>query len=126
MSRTIRRLTGLLAMVGLLSAQLSLAAYACPRVAPDGAPAATPGVHADCAEHRSAPREGALCELHCQASLSVPSSPPQDIVAPAIAPLEVAQRLPQSSLPSVSARRPERVAMTTAPPATIRFCRFLI
>jgi hypothetical protein len=126
MSRTVRRLIGLVATLGLLSAQLSLAAYACPRVAPDGAPAAMPAVHADCAEHRSAPREGALCELHCQASLSVPSSPPQDIVAPATVPLLVAERPQQSPSSSVAERRPERLAMTTAPPATIRFCRFLI
>jgi hypothetical protein len=126
MSRTVRRLIGLVATLGLLSAQLSLAAYACPRLGQDGSPAATPSVHADCAEHRSAPRQAPLCEAHCQASLSVPSSPAQDIVVPATPPLEVAQRPPQASSRSVSERRPERVAMATAPPATIRFCRFLI
>ena len=126
MSRTVRCLIGLVATLGLLSAQLSLAAYACARVGPDGSPAAPPALHADCAEHRSAPRQAPLCEAHCQASLSVPSSPAQDIVVPATAPLLVAPYPAQASSPAVSARGPERVAMTTAPPATIRFCRFLI
>ena len=126
MSRTVRRLIGLVATLGLLSAQLALAAYACPRDAAGGAPAGAPAMHADCAGHPSAPLADALCGLHCQASVSVPSSPPQDIVAAAVVPLQVVGRPFQSLSAPVSARRPERLAMTTAPPATIRFCRFLI
>ena len=126
MSRTVRRLIGLVAAVGLLSAQLSLAAYACPRDLPGASPAGAPAVHADCAGDQQAALADALCEWHCQASVSVPSSPPQDIVAPTVAPLQVSERPPQASSPAGVARRPERVAMATAPPVAIRFCRFLI
>jgi hypothetical protein len=126
MSRTLRRLIGLVATLGLLSAQLALAANACPRDAPGGAPGGTPAMQADCAGHPSAPLADALCGLHCQASVSVPSSPPQEIAAPSVVPLQVAERPVQSPSAPVSARRPERLAMTTAPPVTIRFCRFLI
>ena len=126
MNRTIRRLICLVATLGLLSAQLALAAYACPRDAPGGTPAGAPAMHADCAGHPSAPLADALCGLHCQASVSVPSSPPQDIVAPAVVPLQVAGRPVQPLSAPLSARRPERLAMATAPPAAIRFCRFLI
>ena len=106
MSRTVRRLIGLVAALGLLSAQLSLAAYACPRVGPEGSPAATSSVHADCAEHRSAPSQAPLCEAHCQASLSVPSSPAQDIVVPAT--VLRGRATPAASLVAFGFRAPPR------------------
>ena len=126
MGRNLHRLGATVAMLALLFAQLSLAAYACPLpigVAPH-APAAA--MHADCAGHDAARVESALCELHCLVSVSVPSSPAADVGAVSMVPLTVdGPRAPSLAVPRL-AQRIAFARMATAPPVAIRYCRLLI
>jgi hypothetical protein len=125
MNRILRRFVGSTSALILLLAQLSLAAYACTPV-PALAGTAGPAMHADCAGHPPAPLAGALCELHCQASLSVPASGPADIVAPTVAPLVVSGRPDQAASLAPPVLPSRRLAAATDPPVAIRFCRLLI
>jgi hypothetical protein len=123
--RSRRRFAGFAAMLVLLFAQLSLAAYAC---------AATPLAHgqaavampADCPGHHPAPLADALCGLHCQAEATVPSSAPPDVLVPAVAPLLVALPHPAAVPVTAAAPHPLKLAAATDPPVAIRYCRFLI
>lgn len=125
MNRTLRRFVGFATALTLLLAQASLAAYACTPV-PIAPATAGPAMHADCAGHAPAPLAGALCELHCQVSLSVPASGPPDVMAPTVSPLVVSERPAQAHSLAPPAQRPQRLAAATDPPVAIRYCRFLI
>lgn len=125
MNRTLRRVVGFATALFLLLTQLSLVAYACTPV-PVLPATAGPGIHADCAGDAPAPLAGALCELHCQVSLSVPASGPSDVVAPTVTPLVVSARPVQVAAMPAPPQRPQRLAAATDPPVAIRFCRFLI
>lgn len=126
MTRNLRRLAAVLALFGLLSAQAALAAYICP-VDTGRAPAAVAaGEHAQCGPQADPALDGALCELHCQVTSSVPSSPAADLGVPAVAPLIVAGAFLHASQWYASPQPSRPDALAAAPPATIRYCRLLI
>ncbi|MBK9114252.1 MAG: hypothetical protein IPM22_01080 [Betaproteobacteria bacterium] len=115
MTRNLRRLAAVLALFGLTSAQAALAAYICP-IDAGKAPASAVSEHARCGPQSDPAIDGALCELHCQVTSSVPSSPAADLVVPAAAPLVVAGRsvhAPQSL--RVAPARAARCARRRAP-----------
>lgn len=125
MSRPYRRRFAILAMLGILFAQFSLMAYACPKDT-GAAEAAATVLMAECDEMAKASPDANLCELHCQ-----------DVVKSAVPAVggevpAVAGGYPLAS-PVVAAtvsppRRPtDRLsALATAPPFAVEYCRFLI
>jgi len=126
MKRRARRWSAFVAILGLLFAQFSLTAFACPKQA-GSAWTASQSAQSSCAEQLTvAPPAGNLCEVHCLDGVSSP--PPSANDAPAadftVFPLPAA-------FPTVIAmpdvwQRTARDSMATAPPLPIRFCRFLI
>ena len=125
MTRNLRRLAAVLALFGLASAQAALAAYICP-IDAGKAPASAVSEHAQCGPQSDPAIDGALCELHCQVTSSVPSSPAADLVVPAAAPLVVAGRSVHAPQSYASPRPVRPDALAAAPPAVIRYCRLLI
>lgn len=125
---TVRRRLSLFAVLALLFAQLSLSAYACAlALADDSAqPTAVVAAGADCHGQAAIVSSDVPCAFHCQNSTTVASSP-----LPALSPDQSAPPL-IVELPSVcwsqtlAWRRDAVLAMTTAPPVSERFCRFLI
>lgn len=115
-----RRLPALVAVLGLLLAQTSLVALACPTSDP---PAAVPMT--DCAGHDMPGSTDATCKQHCQAADPVPVEP-RDL--PVLAPSILVVPLPKLHVPRYAALVQSRLqdTMATAPPAAVRFCRFLI
>ena len=126
MTRNLRRLAAVLALVGLASAQAALAAYICPVDA--GRPPAVANVHAGCAEPQGVDPaiDGALCELHCQASATVPSAPATDLALPAVLPPLTVDGFARASARTVSAHADRPAALAAAPPVVLRYCRLLI
>lgn len=117
---TRRQLLALIAVLALLFAQVSSAAYAC---APGEKARAAP-ISADCPGHSPAAAD-TVCALHCDVGVSLPGTHAPDLApaSSAVLVLQVPAPLePRSSLVPASHRN----AMATAPPAAIRFCRFLI
>jgi hypothetical protein len=126
MGRNFRRLGAAVAMLALLFAQASLAAYACPFPAGGQPQAPAAAMHADCAGEDAAPIEGALCELHCQVMASVPLPPASDLGAVSAAPLIVDRPFEAPIAAPRTAQHIAHATMATAPPVTIRYCRLLI
>ncbi|MEO8753348.1 MAG: hypothetical protein ABI624_11795 [Casimicrobiaceae bacterium] len=126
MGRNFRRSGAAVAMLALLFAQLSLAAYACPF--PDGGKPQVPAasMHSGCAGEEAALFEGGLCELHCQVMASVPSSPVSDLGVVSAAPLLVERPFAAPIAAPRTAQRIAHATMATAPPVTIRYCRLLV
>lgn len=125
MSRPSRRRFALLAMLGILFAQFSLMAYACPKEA-GGALVAAMGAMIDCDEMVTTGPDANLCELHCQdvVKSSVPAS--GDEVPPAMGAYSVTP-LAVAAIASPPRRANDRhPALATAPPLAVRYCRFLI
>lgn len=133
MSRSIRILAAVLALVSMLFTQLAVAAYRCPTgLAEQEAPAvmsmAADGAHdmENCTERQEHP--SALCHAHCQPDEQSLDRTPFPDVSPFVPASMVATLAP--ALPVLSpARSPgvrplmERV---TSPPLPIRFCCFRI
>jgi len=133
MNRRTHRLVAFVLMLGMLVAQMSVAAFACPLVgsAPEAPP--MPAAHEGCSGHAvaapasaPAPADTALCELHCQTAVTVPSTPAPPVALVAGAALVI----PVADAAACADRgcdvRIERTAMATAPPVSIRYCRFQI
>ncbi len=115
-------------LLGLLLVQVSGAAFACPLPMAD-APA-LPAMHEGCSGHPAAPApvpaNTALCELHCQAALTVPATPMPPVALVGGEPLLVPVFMPAAPDGDDGAARSAPLAMATAPPVSIRFCRFQI
>lgn len=118
-----RQLVALVALLALLFAQVSSAAYACaPSSHPHGMQAAAmPG---DCPGHAPAAAD-TLCALHCDAGASMPATHIPD-AAPAPSVLLVVDLPPPGEPRDAFVPASSLDAMATAPPAAIRFCRLLI
>ncbi len=77
------------------SSQLPVAAFACPLVVPRGDAPPMPAIHEGCAGTHAAqaptpaPANTALCELHCQSAVSVPSTPAPPVALVSSAPLVI-------------------------------------
>ncbi|MFO1305553.1 MAG: hypothetical protein U1F54_17635 [Burkholderiales bacterium] len=120
---TRRQLVALVALLTLLFAQVSSAAYACaPLSHPHGMAASA--MSGDCPGHTPAAAD-TLCALHCDTGASIPAAHAPD-VAPAPSAVLVVESpfpgIPRSSFVPASSYD----AMATAPPVAIRFCRLLI
>jgi hypothetical protein len=132
MTRSLRRFIASIVMLGLLFAQFGVAALACPLVAPGPGPDVMPAMHEGCsgthlAQAPAAPPAGAaLCELHCQTAVSVPSTPASPVALVATAPLVVVVRDPAAPDAGIADMRIQRITMATAPPPSILYCRFQI
>lgn len=126
MKRSVRRLVACMAMLGLLFAQLSLPAYACPFDAGAAQRAAMADKHAGCTGRDAVPVDGTLCELHCQDAASIPSSPAPPVALLPLQPLVVVERSDATVAIGVTGQRFTLATMATAPPVAIRYCRFLI
>lgn len=133
MNRRLHRFVAFLLMLGLFVAQVAGAAVACPLLPAVAGPPAMPAMHEGCSGHHTAaaqpaqmPVDAALCELHCQAAASVPASPAPPVGIVGGAPLLVPVFLPSSAAAGDDAARPARLTMATAPPVSIRYCRFQV
>lgn len=126
LSRTLRSVVALVALFGVLLAQVALAAYACPGA--DGMAVAALQAEADppCCGEGTPEAEPALCNAHCQQgdqSLDKPAPPAPPALAAPVARV-VAVREPP--MPPPPGEQPSLLARTPAPPAAVRHCRFLI
>lgn len=132
MTRSRRRWSTLLCLVGFAFAQLTLAAYACPLRAPaESAVAAADidtSVDAICHGHAdtTVPESGPLCEVHCQGQNGVPGGATLSIPPPVLAPFPVALAVDADRLEVVLVARTPLDANAAAPPVAQRFCRLLI
>jgi hypothetical protein len=132
MTRRTHRFVALVLMLGTLFAQLAVAAFACPLDAGTAAATAMPAAHEGCggahaAQAREpAPADAALCGLHCQSAVSLPSTPAPPVALLSTVPLQVAVH--DAALPADGGRdvRVLRTAMATAPPVSILYCRFQV
>ena len=122
MTRSLRNIAAWLALVAMLFAQACLAAYACPPDLPAEVNAAV--MPPDCHGDSAAPADAA-CKPHCQGSSASTSS----AQAPTLAILDVAPlivAMPDACAAAArSAPGDDIIATAAAPPAAIRFCRFL-
>lgn len=112
--RSLRSILAILALFGVLFAQLGIAAYACPLM--------TGGE--DCCISVD-PADPALCSAHCQQgdqSLDKPGSP---LVAPAALLQALAPAAPAQARPPPGVSR-SLLSRRTAPSAAVRLCRLLI
>ena len=121
-TRSLRRVAAWSALIALLFAQVCLAAYACPLVVP--AEASASAMPAGC-DGDAPPPSDAVCDTHCQgASATVPT-----VQAPTVAILDIEPLIVAAPdvLAFASCRAPgdDITPTATAPPAAIRFCRFL-
>jgi hypothetical protein len=128
MTRQSRRRFAILAMLGLLFAQFSLMAYACPMQAGTAVatPAAVPLAMADCTDMAGTLPDPNLCELHCTnavkaAPVSLGDEPPAMVWS-----LEVLPPTDAAPLRYLHWTQDGPEALAAAPPLPIRFCRFLI
>jgi len=135
MARRLHTFVAWFLLVGLLLVQVSGAALACPLLTADGgtpAMPAMPAMHEGCSGHPAssgpppAPANTALCELHCQTAVTVPVMPVQPIALVGGEPLLVPAFRPAIATGDDATVRSAPLAMATAPPVSIRFCRFQI
>jgi hypothetical protein len=122
MTRSLRHIAAWSALVAVLFAQVCLAAYACPLDLPAEVSAAV--MSPDC-HGVTAASPDAACNTHCQAPSASASAvqPPLPAILDA-APLIVA--MPDACAAATrSAPGDDVIPTATAPPAAIRFCRFL-
>jgi hypothetical protein len=117
---TRRRLLSWAAILALLFAQASMAAYAC--ASPASMPASA--MPEDCPGHAPAGTD-AVCALHCSAGATLPATHTPDVAPVVSGVLVVALPVPSDLRPSFVPTL-KRYAMATAPPVAIRFCRLLI
>lgn len=125
--RAFRRLS-LLTVLAMVFTQLSLAAYACSGLAfDDRPPAATViAVDADCHGGAAVESGDVQCGFHCQDSPTVPASALPDL-SPDQSALPLNVELRAAASPAALARqRDAALAVAAAPPAPLRYCRFLI
>ena len=106
--RTLRSFVALLALLGVLFAQLGVAAHAC----------AMPAGGDDCCISMDQP-EPALCDAHCEQGDQSLDKPVAAIALPALAMVRVI-------VPQVAAPPPPQGAPPTAPPAAILHSRLRI
>lgn len=133
MDRRIHRFVAFLLMLGLCFAQVTGATAACPLLPAGSAAPAMPAMHEGCSGHHAAaaqparvPVDTALCELHCQTAATVPASPAPPVGIVGGTPLLVPAFLPASAAAGNDAARLSRPTMATAPPVSIRYCRFQV
>jgi hypothetical protein len=119
MTRMSRRLLALLAVLGLLFGQVSLAAYAC-------ASAAALRMSADCPGHSAPADTDAACALHCDVAVTAPAPQHPDLGVPLAPPLLAPVLTPTLPRYTLSRASFGRDTMATAPPVAIRFCRLTI
>ena len=113
-----RLLVVFVALVGVLFAQLALAAYACPGQASNLTMQLTP----DCADMDML--QPALCHAHQHDGHQVPDKPGTPH-APLFIPAALVQQLAPATFPTPRRALPHfMLARTTAPPNTILHCRF--
>ena len=115
MNRTSRRLWTWLALIALLFAQLSVAAYACPSAGAQAEAASTP------CERPQAPNAN-LCDKHCNDQQQ--SSPAAFAPAPFAA--SFVAFLDRAAASDVSARPFEALQHPISPPVTVSHCRWRI
>lgn len=132
MDRRLHRFVAWFLLLGLLLVQASGAALACPLLPADSQQPAMPAMHEGCSGHQAAaaptpaPANTALCELHCQSALSVPATPMPPVALVGGEPLLVPAFRPATLAGDDGVARCAPLAMATAPPVSIRFCRFQI
>lgn len=127
MKRRARRYFAFVAMLGLLFAQLSLTAYACPKQGGDiAAPTSAVPVMTDCADLAATQPDANLCEVHCQDGVKSTPTTASDVPPALVSPILLASSA--ATLQGIVAHRSNAVRDATAagPPLPIRFCRFLI
>jgi hypothetical protein len=136
LSRQSRRITAIIALVGMLFTQIAVASYVCSHAqSAPGAESTAPAAHVDMHRHFSGGEgeqadNAALCHAHCQPdsqSLDKPASPG---ISPFAA---VALISTVSDAATVFSRKPVAVRVdqrflvrVTAPPLSIRNCCFRI
>lgn len=121
MTRTRRRITGLLGIAALLFAQLAVSVHACPKQAEAALPAEA---HASMPCEEMAAADTSLCQKHCSGSEQVQGSGP--VVPATFAPAFVATvDLPVLAHGAVPPADPA-LLHATSPPPTIRNCCFRI
>ncbi|MFO1398362.1 MAG: hypothetical protein U1F48_14985 [Burkholderiales bacterium] len=132
MDRRLHRFVAWCMLVGLLLVQASGAALACPLLPTGTGAPAQPAMHEGCSGHQAAavpapaPANSALCELHCQTALTVPATPSPPVALIGGEPLLVPVLPAAATADDADAVRSAPLAMSTAPPVSIRFCRFQI
>ncbi len=127
-----RKFAAVVAILGLLFAQLAVSAYACPMMAAAfsagsagltgaGDEAATPPCH-----HQTSGGDQGLCQAHCQSGQQIAGEHPTGHAAADFVPSFIADvPLPQIDFPS-SARATVALVHATSPPIAIRNCCFRI
>jgi hypothetical protein len=132
MSRRTHRFVAFLMLLGTFFAQLSVAAFACPLVVPRGDAPPMPAIHEGCAGTHAAqapapaPANTALCELHCQSAVSVPSTPAPPVALVSSAPLVIEVHDAATPPDGVRNVRVQGTLMATAPPVSLLFCRLQV
>ncbi len=126
MTRLCRRRFALLALLGLVFAQFSLTAYACPKQGGSEWTVSTAAA-IECAEKSvAASPAGNLCEVHCLNGVSSPPTTANDVPAVDITVFALPAAFPEVVTMLAAWQRTARDTMATAPPLAVRFCRFLI
>lgn len=126
-SRRSRFLPALVALLGLLFAQLAVASYACPGEEAM-AMARMMDAEAPCCGDAVADPEPALCQAHCQQgdrSLDKPPAPSPALAAAAL-PLPAAAQATGPPIGAPPGEQASLLARATAPPLAIRHCCFRI
>lgn len=126
MKRRARSCFTFVAMLGVLFAQLSLTAYACPmQVGEAATPVVAVAPMTDCADLAAAQSNVNLCEVHCQdgikSTLATTGDVPQAVVLSFIS-----SAFATNPRPCADVSHAVRDAVAAAPPLPIRFCRLLI
>ena len=106
--RTLRSFVAILALLGVLFAQLGMAAHACPM----------PAGGDDCCVSMDPP-EPALCDAHCEQGGQSLDKPVATIALPVLA-------VVRTIVPQVAAPPPRQSAPPQARPVSILHCRFRI
>ncbi len=125
--RAFRRLS-LLTLLALVFGQLSLSAYACSALLfDDTAPmAAVVAADADCHGQSVAEPRDVQCDFHCQVEPTVTAAASPDLSPDQCAPALDIELRAGAPLAATARQRNAALAMATAPPVSVRFCRFLI
>lgn len=126
MTRRYRRRFAVLAMLGLLFAQFSLTAFACPKQAGSEWMVPTSAQIGSAEQLAVAPPAGNLCEVHCLDGVSSPPTIANDVPAADFTVFALPAVFPPVVTMLDEWQRTARDPMATAPPLLVRFCRFLI